>query len=435
MDKPLKVLILCNDFPPFNSVAARRPYSWLKYFKNYAIDPVVITKYWPDSSVSLDDLMAQVKAVQPYQTTIEETSNGTIIRVQNDLALYEELLLNHKGLVWTMIRKVVTMVWRFFAFIIPYCDKHWNLYREAERFASKNHVDVVITTGEPFILFKYGYLLKKKCNIKWVADYRDGWFLHHGTRFSKSPVVWFWRQWEKLFEKKYVSKADVITAAFPELREELQQFLNKQVHLIINGYEELIEKNDIKPGLPLTMTLGGNVTIGQKHDLFLEAIYKLKQEKRIQAGDLLVQFIGGAFDPKQKALVHPYTELLPEFLLMTPRVPIAEARQICADSDYLLLFLIPDYKHVPSKLFEYLSLQRPILVIPNDNDVVQEIITNTKTGIFCSDVMVIKQFIMAQVNHKKGGNSLPATGITPELAFKYSRHYQAGLLADIVKAL
>jgi len=67
--------------------------------------------------------------------------------------------------------------------------------------------------------------------------------------------------------------------------------------------------------------------------------------------------------------------------------------------------------------------------------VVQEIITNTKTGIFCSDVMAIKQFIMAQVNHKKGGNSVPATGITPELAFKYSRQYQAGLLADIVKAL
>ena len=436
MDKRLKVLILCNDFPPLNSIGARRPYSWWKYFKQYGLDTVIITKNWPENAASLNDVMMKIEATKPHPPIIEESEYGTLIRVQNKLGIYEKMLLYKKGAFWAFVRKCITMLSRLLLFSFPYFDQHWNIYREAQKFMVNNSVDVIITTGEPFILHKYGYLLKKKFKVKWIADYRDGWFFHHSTRFSRSPLVIFWRNWEKIFEKKYVSSADEITAAFPILCDELGIMFNKKVHLIINGYEEFAEnKSTAKNGLPLTFSFGGNVVPDQKFDLFFEAIYQLKQQGLINKEDVLIKFIGGLLDARQNTLLTPYPQLLADVFIMTSRVTINEARQMCLEADYLLLFLIPGYKNIPSKLFEYLSLQRPILVIPNDNDVVQEIITNTKTGIFCSDVMAIKQFIMAQVNHKKGGNSLPATGITPELAFKYSRQYQAGLLADIVKAL
>ena len=41
-----KVLILCNDFPPVNSIGADRPYSWYNYFREFNIYPVIITKNW-----------------------------------------------------------------------------------------------------------------------------------------------------------------------------------------------------------------------------------------------------------------------------------------------------------------------------------------------------------------------------------------------------
>ncbi len=39
-----KVLIIAYDFPPLNSVGAKRPYSWYKYFKKYNVYPIVITR-------------------------------------------------------------------------------------------------------------------------------------------------------------------------------------------------------------------------------------------------------------------------------------------------------------------------------------------------------------------------------------------------------
>ena len=33
----MKALILCNDFPPINSIGAERPYSWFLYFKENGI--------------------------------------------------------------------------------------------------------------------------------------------------------------------------------------------------------------------------------------------------------------------------------------------------------------------------------------------------------------------------------------------------------------
>ena len=44
MDSKPKVLILCNDFPPVNSIGAERPYSWYKYFHNSGYYPIIITK-------------------------------------------------------------------------------------------------------------------------------------------------------------------------------------------------------------------------------------------------------------------------------------------------------------------------------------------------------------------------------------------------------
>ena len=41
-----KVLILCNDFPPINSIGAERPFSWFTYFNDFDLYPIIITKNW-----------------------------------------------------------------------------------------------------------------------------------------------------------------------------------------------------------------------------------------------------------------------------------------------------------------------------------------------------------------------------------------------------
>ena len=167
----MKVLILCNDFPPINSIGAERPYSWYFYFKEQGIEPVIITKNWDNNN---DSRFLQVK----NNKTVENTEKGTIIRVNEGLT--PSLWFRNKfGEKFSIVRKSLTFIGKLLSFNLFLFDQHREIYNAAKEYLKANEIDLIITTGEPFILFKYGHLLRSKNNIKWIADYRDGWYLNH----------------------------------------------------------------------------------------------------------------------------------------------------------------------------------------------------------------------------------------------------------------
>ena len=79
----MKVLIICNDFPPLNSIGGQRPYSWFKYFHEYGIQTTVITKNWIKNVSSSDEILKNVK----HQKFSENTKYGKIIKVPHKLIL------------------------------------------------------------------------------------------------------------------------------------------------------------------------------------------------------------------------------------------------------------------------------------------------------------------------------------------------------------
>ena len=44
--KKIKLLILCFDYPPLNSIGAQRPHAWRKYFARNNIETTLITRNW-----------------------------------------------------------------------------------------------------------------------------------------------------------------------------------------------------------------------------------------------------------------------------------------------------------------------------------------------------------------------------------------------------
>ena len=138
----IKALILCNDFPPVNTIGADRPYAWFKYFKDFGIEPTVITKSTGN------------------QIEIEETESGKIIRVPaaNSPAITFQKKFGSR---FGFIRKALTYSESYFSLISNSFDRHNSIYYEAKKFLTNNHADIIITTAEPYILFKYGKQLKK----------------------------------------------------------------------------------------------------------------------------------------------------------------------------------------------------------------------------------------------------------------------------------
>ena len=150
----MKALILCNDFPPINSIGAERPYSWFLYFKENGIDPVVVTKNWISSDYSTFNKVSK-------KTIIKQTKNGTLIKTGFRLtpSLFWRVIFKNK---FSTVRKGLSLIDKIFSFIVMFFDNNRGLYFEADKYLANQSVDIVITTGEPFILFRYGYLLKKK---------------------------------------------------------------------------------------------------------------------------------------------------------------------------------------------------------------------------------------------------------------------------------
>ncbi len=88
----IKVLILAYDFPPYVSVGGQRPYSWYKYFKNFGVEPVVITRQWSNAYGNALDFVAPSESLM---LEVEQNDRGTILRTPYRPTWRHSLLLKY----------------------------------------------------------------------------------------------------------------------------------------------------------------------------------------------------------------------------------------------------------------------------------------------------------------------------------------------------
>ncbi|MFQ3579049.1 MAG: hypothetical protein SNJ71_02780, partial [Bacteroidales bacterium] len=176
-----KVLILAYDFPPYVSVGGLRPFAWYKYLKSYDIYPIVVTRQWNNlHGNNLDYIIPS----QSKDVIIENTEYGTIIKTPYKPTLSNSLLLKYGEKKAKFIRKLITGYFEIFQWFFLHVGSKKNIYIYAKQYLKNNKVDVIIATGEPFILFKYASTLSRLYSIPWIADYRDPW--SSGLEYSKN---------------------------------------------------------------------------------------------------------------------------------------------------------------------------------------------------------------------------------------------------------
>jgi hypothetical protein len=197
-----KVLILAYDFPPFVSVGGLRPYNWYKYFSEYGFYPIVVTRQWSNEHGNELDYVAP-----GYSTTIivEESEEGTILRTPYRPNLSNRLLLKYGPNKFKLGRKLITGFFEVLQFHFNVGPK-LELYKAAKHYLQNNRADVIIATGDPFVLFRYAANLSKEFDIPWVADYRDPW--SQGLFARKRSILSILQRFN---EKRFVSNASIIT--------------------------------------------------------------------------------------------------------------------------------------------------------------------------------------------------------------------------------
>ncbi len=432
----IKALILAHDFPPLNSIGARRPASWYNHFHEFGVYPVVIAKAWGNKSSNIRDILEHAVT---GETRREKTETGELIIVPVRLSASERLIVKRGENSWVIIRKMLTFLSLVFAYPILWFDKNRSIYVEARKILATEKIDCIIATGEPFILFKYAFKLSKEFKIPWIADYRDGWFLNHVNRQDKRVASGILRWWEFWYEKKYIRSCTFITSVDPLLCNKLQKLHRKPTYVVYNGFEKFVERGEKEvvqsQSLPLVLSHAGTIYPGHSLEILLDAIHELHEEGAITPADINIYFLGTDFFPDQKSRLLDYKNTIREYIFTTSRLPNQEVIKFNLKADILLVFTEKSNPVIPAKTYEYISLQKKIVAILNDHSILEQLITKLGAGTLIEDKDALKLFLLQNIELKRKGLAL--TKLVPDIkaASFYLRKNQTGIFAKEIKKI
>jgi hypothetical protein len=424
-----KVIILSYFFPPCTLTASYRIKSWVDYFYENGIYPIVITRNWDNPISKLEDVLKQ---------------SGTEIKIEK-FEKYEVHYLPYKASFRDIIyqkfsttplkylSKFLTLAEILSSVFTNYLIPYKNLYDYTLNYVKKNKdVKGIITSGKPYELFRFCYLINKKTNIPWIADYRDPWnTLAPEVRADNLSL----RLYKKIdfIEKKWVGSAKFFLTVSEELKKGIENFTGTKGYEILNGFDENDYKNSTaKTNNPKQFLIihNGSLPPVAKSEVFIEGIKPIIEKYKNKI-DIKCEYIGVNFTPWAAEKIKKLTVGYEANFVCTDRIPKQELLQKLSIADCFLM-IGHDFKGYPtSKIFEYVALQKPVVLSPSDNSSMEEILTHTNQ-IILGHTVAQTTIELEKIIQKKL-NQLPIESeINFEAIQSYTRKNQTKKLADLI---
>ena len=437
-----KVLILAYDFPPYVSVGGLRPYNWLRHFKEFDIEPTVITRQWGNTYGNSFDYIA--KGISNDLIT-ESNELGTVLRTPYHPNLSNRLLLKYGEKRFIFVRKAISGFYEFGQFIFPIGPKA-QLYKAAKNYLKTNKVDLILATGDPFVLFSYASKLSKKFDTPWIADYRDPW-----SQSFSAKKGFFQRKFDLFFEKRVVTTAIQINTVDQLFKLKLNQlFPLKTIDIYPNGFDEREMKkveSVQQDSACLTFSFIGTMYLWHPIKELLKD-YSLFAKKYPEK-DFRIKFYGINNAEEIIQLVHSqFKELSPKIKLIA-KLPNGELLEQLAKDNVLLLFNY--YQFTGTKIYDYIGLKRKILlcyeksqeaeVLKNqyyfhsiETDITPQIdiINQTNSGVIVRDSEHLMEVLEELYAEFQETGQIACNSIGVE---NYSRKIQVEKLAELIKSL
>ena len=398
---------------------------FVKYLPESGWQPTVITTTNGDYPVIDESFSKEIPAGIKVIRTKTPTFGKLFKKVtgKNSSIPYGSLKYNKKD---SLIKKI--LIWTRINFIIPDARILWNRYafKATKRELSINNYFAIITSGPPHSTHLVGLKLKKKYNIKWIADFRDPWtemgYLKNIKRWKSTELI------DKLLEKKVIHNCDILLAAAQKI---IADFGNKKnMRLLTNGFDEQDFENITKRKDKNFFKINyfGLLTQGTDLSNIFKVVERLEKKKieKIQFnfwGKISEDIIHSAKEIGigNKFIFHSYLshkEMLFELI----------------NSSMLLLVLNNVRKGIiPLKLFEYIGSNITILGIGDSKSEPAKILKETKCGkMFDYDkVDDIVNFVETKYQEWKEGKTFsPSKEVE-----KYSKIKQTKQLAKILEKM
>ena len=371
------VLIVSYFFPDCSLTAAQRPDAWANELSKHGYFPIVITRKWERKIIDYAD--------EGFPTSpnneVEIYDHKIIYKTAYKSKLRDQFYIKYGKNKFKTIRQLLTASSLIIRNLNPRFSPFYPLYRAAEEAIIKYKPSIIIATANPYNQFYFGYLLSKKYNIPWIADYRDAWTTSQ-INDNNSVAFKLIERYNRHFEHKWCRTASLITAVSEPIAEKISKFVDVPFQTLPNGYRLNLFKSIHEKAKfdRFTITYIGSLYPSQKIELFLGAFKKWLASISFQLSPNIL-FPGLELFPEQKKRVLSFDESLNPFITTTTRLPQTEVLEIQMKSHCLLYVGWKGYEGVvPSKIFEYCASGTPILVAPADLSEVDKIVSKAKAG-------------------------------------------------------
>lgn len=423
-----RVLIICYYWPPAGGPGVQRWLNFVKYFRDFEIEPVLFIPKNPHYPILDESLFAEVpKGVEIIKHPIKEPykyarllskkktkkiSSGIID--EKKPSVIEKLLLYARGNLFIPDARI--------GWVAPSVDF-------LEKYLSENKdIDTIITTGPPHSLHLIGMELKERLQLKWIADFRDPWttiHYHKSLRLSTSAQ----RKHEKL-EKKVLQAADSIVVTSPTTQQDFKVLTSKPVEVITNGFDTS-ENKEATLDSKFSLVHIGSLLSNRNPKVLWKVLSELKNEMEGFSEDLEVKMVG-LVSKEIKEEIQKYN--LFENVILPGYVSHQEAISFQNSAQVLLLIEMNKEETaaiIPGKIFEYLRSKRPILAIGPEKSDVEGILKETEAGEYFTynDGVTLKQSIVEKYNAYKNGK---LTAITSNID-SFSRKSLTKRMATLIK--
>ncbi|MFZ5517146.1 MAG: glycosyltransferase [Candidatus Zhuqueibacterota bacterium] len=390
----MRILLITNYFPPANTVASHRLYSFVKYLPDFGIDIDVCT---------------------PRRTGTLEYNLNSIIQI----FLYpDDSQLNKFSADLSFLRRFL----RFTGLVPLYRYLRNQLFLKGKAYFNSermsNYQAIFVSFGPESVL-RLGYYLSRKYNLPLIVDYRDLWLnilIPNPSLFNRFII--------SFIEKRIIQHAALITTVSQNLAAELHSRYQCESVIIYNGYFDDIH---VKGDFELSAVEKSDIIIGYSGSLYngirpIEVIFPaLKNLSKLKLhvaifDDIDYNYVINLckkFSVNHKVVI--YQNLTNEQSILFQR--------LC---DILLLLNRMDGSWkgaLTGKLFEYISARKFILGIGHPSDEAAEIIQRLKIGVYVNSTEQASKFFET-IDH--------FNLVTPEDTSFFTRRNQTKILAEAI---
>ena len=381
MMRKKNILIISFSFVPNAKVGSRRAGFLSKLFQEQYYNCHILTvkeKYYlqKDSSVPFGGTIYRTGIYPPFTLPVNKN---------------------------TLFQRAFHRIWSdYFSLHDPYTGWILPSLAEGVKIIRKHDIEVIVVSVPPMSPMISALLLSRLTRTRLIIDYRDPWTTN--PLFHRKSIVK--KKLSKFVEKLLVKQASDLVFCSEIMRDEFLDYFSQHTkacsYVITNG---LSIRDNVSPlyleKTKKVMLYAGNFYGERKLQLLLDPLYHLQRKGIINKNNFCLHIFSVLSDEDRRAIKeYGLIDMIKEHYFVKYQTIIKYMKA----ADILFLPSGSDVKYaIPFKLFDYLSVNRPIFAVAPRNSAVAALMNQIDCGrlAFIDDQNSIQQTLREMITEDR----------------------------------